>query len=179
MSLYTATLSSAAVLLLIGVLLLWNSPALQKFAHSWPRSKGAAIVLMVLAGAWFLRHVSNLEDADFGKYKTLLFFGFLLVGLLSFWYLPDFLAVRGLGILLLLSAREILWAAYMQEPQSRLFLVSLVYVVIILTLYVGASPYRLRDFNNWLYESINRPRVLGGFLFAYGLLLAGVAHNYH
>ena len=66
----------------------------------------------------------------------------------------------------------------MQEPQSRLFLVSFVYLMITLTLYVGASPYRMRDFNNWLFDSQNRPRLLGGLLGGYGLLLAGVAFNY-
>ena len=178
MSLFTATLITAGILMLLGVLLIWNSPQVQNTARGWPRSRRAAIILMGIGGAWFLYHVWHLKPADFGDYKLHLFIGFLAVGILSFFHLPDFLAVRGLGIVLLLSARELLAAAYMQEPQSRLLLVSFVYVVIVLTLYVGASPYRMRDFNNWLFESGNRPRVLGGFLGGYGLLLAGVAFNY-
>ena len=178
MTLFTATLATAGVLLLVGMLLLWNSPAVQKFALGWPRSRRAAIILIGIAAAWFLSHVLQLKEADFGNYKNYLLAGFLAVAILSFFHLPDFLAVRGLGIILLLSARELLGAAYMQEPQSRLFLVTLVYVVITLTLYVGASPYRMRDFNSWLFDSGNRPRLLGGFLGAYGLLLAGVAFNY-
>lgn len=178
MSLFTATLVPAGLLMLLGVLLLWNSPQVQKVALGWPRSTKAAVILMGLGGAWFLWHVLQLKQADFGDYKNYLFAGFLAVGILSFFHLPDFLAVRGLGILLLLGARELLAAAYMQDPQSRLFLVGFVYVVIALTLYVGASPYRMRDFNNWLFESNNRPRLLGGLLGGYGLLLAGVAFNY-
>ncbi len=178
MNLFTATLVPAGLLMLLGVLLLWNSPQVQKVALGWPRSRKAAVILMSIGGAWFLWHVLQLKQADFGDYRNYLFAGFLAVGILSFFHLPDFLAVRGLGIILLLSANELLAAAYMQEPQSRLFLVSFVYLMITLTLYVGASPYRMRDFNNWLFDSQNRPRLLGGLLGGYGLLLAGVAFNY-
>jgi hypothetical protein len=59
-----------------------------------------------------------------------------------------------------------------------LWLVGFTYLLLTLTLYVGASPYRMRDFNNWLFDGHNRPRLLGGFLSLYGLLLAGVAFNY-
>ena len=178
MSLFTATLITAVILLLLGIILIWNSQSVQKIAHSWPRSRNAAILFMTIGGIWFLNHVYNLEKADFGDYKHLLMVLFGAVGILSFKFLPDFLAVRGLGIILLLSASEVLKAAYMQDPASRLWLVSFIYVMLTLTLYVGASPYRMRDFNNWLFDSHNRPRLLGGFLSAYGLLLAGVAFNY-
>ena len=178
MTLFTATLGTAVVLLILGIVLFLDNPQVRKVAHSWPRSKNAAIAFMTIGGLWFLNHVFNLEKADFGDYKHYLMVGFAAVGILSFKYLPDFLAVRGLGIIILLAAREVLAAAYMQEPTSRLWLVTLIYILITLTLYVGASPYRMRDFTNWLYEGNSRAKVLGGFLGAYGLVLAGVAFNY-
>lgn len=178
MSLFTATLVTAVLLLLLGIILIWNSPIVQKYANLWPRSQNVAIVFMTIGGLWFLNHVFNLEKADFGDYKHLLMVIFAAVGILSFKFLPDFLAVRGLGIILLLYANEVLKAAYMQEPVTRLWLVSFIYVMLTVTLYVGASPYRMRDFNKWLFDSHNRPRLVGGFLSAYGLLLAGVAFNY-
>ena len=97
---------------------------------------------------------------------------------LSFKYLPDFLAVRGIATLVLFYAREALNAAFLQEPQSRLFLVSIVYVGIVAALYLAAWPYRLRDFLDWLYSVNLRPRVLGAALAGYGLLLGGVAVGY-
>jgi hypothetical protein len=178
MSLFTATLITAIVLLAFGVILFMDNPKVRDIAHSWPRSQNAAIVFMTIGGLWFLNHVFHLEKADFGDYKHYLMVGFAAVGVLSFKYLPDFLAVRGLGIIILLAAHEVLSSAYMQEPASRLWLVTFIYILIALTLYVGASPYRMRDFTNWLYDGHSRPKLLGGFLAIYGLILAGVAFNY-
>ena len=105
---------------------------------------------------------------------------FITVALLvmSFKFLPDFLAVRGASILVLFYSREALDAAFMQEPESRLFMVSIVYVGIAIALYLGAWPYRLRDFLNWLYVPSQRLRILGVSMAAYGLLLGAIAFGY-
>ena len=95
-----------------------------------------------------------------------------------FKFLPDFLAVRGTAILVLFYSREALDAAFMQEPESRLFMVSIVYIGIVIALYLGAWPYRLRDFLNWLYVSDRRPRILGVSMAAYGILLGALAFGY-
>jgi len=72
-----------------------------------------------------------------------------------------------------------LGAAYMeyQYPQ-RLFMVSLVYLFIALAIWLGASPFRLRDFFGWLFARPGRSRSFGAALAAYGLLLAIVAFTY-
>ena len=82
------------------------------------------------------------------------------------------------AILFLFYSREALDAAFMQEPESRLFMVSIVYIGIAIALYLGAWPYRLRDFLNWLYVSGNRPRILGMSMAAYGILLGALAFGY-
>ena len=66
----------------------------------------------------------------------------------------------------------------MQDPQTRLFLVTFVYLAIVTALILGASPYKLRDFLGWLYKAEARPRIFGGTFAAYGLLLIGVAFTY-
>lgn len=133
---------------------------------------------MGTAAAWFLYKITQLGPADFGQYKNLLFIGFLVVAIGSFIYVPDFLAVRGLAALILLTAGALLDAAYMELPTARLFLVSFVYLAIVIALYLGASPFRLRDFLDWLYRKEARPRIFGGIFTAYGLLLLGVALTY-
>jgi hypothetical protein len=133
---------------------------------------------MGIASAWFLYKVLNLGPADFGQYRHLLFVVFLVTALGSFYYVPDFLAVRGLAALVLLVAAELLGAAFLEPPQSRLFLVSFVYLAIVAALYLGASPYRLRDFLDWLYRKDVRPRVFGGIFAAYGAVLLVVALTY-
>jgi hypothetical protein len=178
MTLFQATLFTGIFLLLFGTHFLWHGMGTEKSAKAFPRSKTAAYILLGSAAAWFLYKVLHLGPADFGQYKNLLFIGFLVVALGSFYYVPDFLAVRGLAALTLLTAGVLLDAAYMQLPQARLFLVSFVYLAIIASLILGASPYKMRDFLTWLYKAETRPRIMGGTVTAYGLLLVGVALTY-
>jgi hypothetical protein len=106
-------------------------------------------------------------------------FLFAALALLAFVYLPEFLAVRGLSVVTLVGAWPLLMSAYGRyELPQRLFLVSAVYVAVSVAIYLGASPFRLRDFFQWLYRSPGRARALGAGLTAYGLLLAGVAFTY-
>jgi hypothetical protein len=87
--------------------------------------------------------------------------------------------VRGLCILGLLGAMPLLDAAYMEYTHPRrLWMVSLVYLVISLAIWVGAQPWRLRDFLEWLLARPARLRCLGGLLAAYGLLLTVLALTY-
>jgi len=178
MTLFQATLFTGIVLIAGGAHFLWHGMRSAKSVQAFPRSTGAAYLLLGTAAAWFLYKVMNLGPAEFGQYKNILFLVFLITAVGSFYYVPDFLAVRGLAALTLLTAGVLLDAAYMQLPTSRLFLVSFIYLAIIISLILGASPYRLRDFFEWLYRSESRPRILGGLFAAYGLLLLGVAFSY-
>ncbi len=178
MTLFQATIGTGIFLLLLGSHYLWYGLKTAKYTKAFPRSQKAAILLLGTAAVWFLYKILHLGPADFGQYKHLLFLLFLIVAIGSFFYVPDFLAVRGLSALALLTSGALLDAAYMQAPQTRLFLVSFVYLIIVLSLYLGASPYRLRDFFDWLYKEDLRPRVAGGALAAYGLLLIIVALTY-
>ena len=95
----------------------------------------------------------------------------------SFIFVPDFLAVRGLAALILLIAGVLLDVSYMQYG-SALFLKASVYISIVIALILGANPYKLRDFFEWLYKKEVRPRVFGGIFVVYGFLLAVVAFPY-
>lgn len=178
MTLFQATVGTGIFLLLLGGHYLWHGAKTAGHTKAFPRSQTAAYLLMGAASVWFLYKVMHLGPADFGQYKHLLFLLFLVTAVGSFFYVPDFLAVRGLAALALLISGMLLDTAYMQEPQTRLFLVSFVYLLIVLSIYLGASPYRLRDFLNWLYGKDLRPRICGGALAAYGALLIGVALTY-
>ncbi len=178
MDLFLATFLTGLVLLLAGALLLWNGKPVAALIKGFPRSQGAALVGMSLAAAWFLYLITQLTEADFGAYKRPLFMGFGALAVLSYFYVREFLAVRSFCILYLLVAAVLLGAAWMQEPASRLFLVTLVYIGIVLSLYLAVVPYRLRDFFDWLFAREIRPRLLGGAFLAYGTLLNVVAITY-
>ena len=179
MSLLLATLLTGLVLLILGGWFLWNGPQVRRATFGWMRSTPAAVVLFGAAAIWFLWHVGHLGKADFGDYKQLLLLLFGVTALGSFFFVKDFLAVRGVAVLILLSARPLLDAAYMQfDHPQRLFLVSIVYVGIIVALIVGASPFRLRNFFTWLFAQSSRVRTLGGILTVYGAVLFVTAFTY-
>jgi hypothetical protein len=179
MSLLLATLLPGLVLAALGGALLSGNSLVSSTLKSFPRSSNATLVFFGAASVWFLYRVWTLSPADFGEYRVPLFIGFALVAALSFWCVPDFLAVRGLAALVLLAASPLLDAAYMEwnHPQ-RLLLVGFVYVCIALAIWLGATPYRLRDFFEWLFRTSGRPRVVGGVLLGYGALLSAVAFTY-
>lgn len=179
MSLLLATLIPALLLLALGVPLLLNHSGFAALLKALPRSQRATYLFFGTGAAWFLYNISHLSPADFGDYRKLLFVAFGAVALLSFKCVPDFLAVRGLCALMLVGASPLLGAAYMEyDRPQRLFLVTLVYLGIVLAIWLGAQPWRLRDFFGWLFSRTGRARAFGGALTAYGLLLAVVAFTY-
>lgn len=179
MSLTLATLIPALFLAVIGALLLANNSAVVATFKAFPRSKTAAGVLFGAGALWFLFNVWHLSEADFGEYRTGLFIGFAVVAALSFYYVPDFLAVRGACILMLMAAMPMLEAGFLnfRSPQICLYKIA-IFIGLALAIYLGSVPYRLRDFFQWLFATSGRPRALGSALLVYGLVLGVVAFTY-
>ncbi|MDD3178875.1 MAG: hypothetical protein PHQ04_00845 [Opitutaceae bacterium] len=181
MSLFLATLLPGLLLVLIGALLLWNNPVVSDTARALPRSRRAAILLYGGGALWFLARISRLSEADliFFQSPWPVFCIFAALAILAFIYVPDFLAVRGLCILMLMVAEPLLRAAYMEyaHPQ-RLLMVSAVYLGLVLALYLSSVPYRLRDILEWLFRRPGRPRLLGAVLLVYGLATSAAAFTY-
>jgi hypothetical protein len=172
---FTAVISTAIALLFVASLLLWNGPPIAALARAFPRSRRAAWVTMGIASAWTLYHVAHLGEADFGNYRALLFVAFAVLAALSFYQVPDFLAVRGAAALILLVAGVLLSATFMNYGAAALLLNALVYAGIILALYLAVSPFRLRDFVGWLFGRARRARIFGGLIGLYGLVLLSTA----
>lgn len=181
MSLFLATLLPGLFIALLGGILLANNSLVSSTAKALPRSSRAALVFFGAGAALFLWRCSSLTESDLIFFKTpgLVMAAFGLLAVLSFIYTPDFLAVRGLCVLVLLAAEPLLYAAYMeyQHPQ-RLLMVTAVYLALALSLYLAAAPYRLRDFFEWLFQRPSRPRLVGAVLFSYGLATAAAAFTY-
>ena len=178
MTLFAATLLPALILLVTGGLLLWNGEPVARLAKSSLRSLPVALIALSLGGGWFLYEITQLGISDFGNYRNLLFILFLAIAVLSIFYVRDFLAVRGAAILYMMVAKTLLDAAYMQDPPSRLFMVGFVYAFILLALYLGTIPYRLRDFFDWLFAKGIRSKIFGAAIVFYGLLLCATAFSY-
>src|SRR5215216_6042542 len=163
MSLSLATLIPGIVFIALGVPLLLNLSGYSAILKAFPRSTRAAYLFFGIGAAWFLYAIWHLSPADFGEYRTYLFIGFLLVAIFSFKCVPDFLAVRGLATIVLMGAMPLLQAAYMEyEKPQRLFLVTAVYLALSGAIWLGAQPWRLRDFFSWLFAQPKRARGIGG-----------------
>lgn len=179
MSLTAATLISGLLLILLGAPLLLNHSGYAAVLKAFPRSTTAAVLFFGAGAAWFLYAIWHLSPADFGEYRTYLFIGFLLVAILSYKCVPDFLAVRGLATIVLMGAMPLLQAAYMEyDKPQRLLMVTAVYVALASAIWLGAQPWRLRDFLTWLFAQPGRSRGIGGALAAYGVILSVVAFTY-
>jgi hypothetical protein len=178
-SLFTFTLLAGLVLLAAGLPFLAAPARIEKAVLAFPRHRMAGIVLMLMGGAWFLWKITQLGQSDFGDYKIILLvlFAATLVG--SILYVPDFLAVRGLAILILLSANTGVKAAFgLYDIPERLVLVTIIYIFIICALVFGIMPYKMRDFLNGLYRKSIRVRLFGAVLVLMSLALFISAFQY-
>jgi len=164
------TLLAGIFFLGLGIFFFLNREDFKQKSIDFLRSKKWAYILFGLGTLWFVYILSQLGEADFGDFKGLLILLFGGAGLLSFFYLEDFLSVRGLCVLLLLSSRAIQDAAFMQDIPARLVVVSISYVVIVFAIYFGCLPYRMRDFFNYMYAKSVRQKI-----FSLTLVSTGVA----
>src|SRR5271154_5513915 len=74
-------------------------------ARRLPRNLPVGVTFMLLGTAWFLWIVSQEPIADFSAYKPIMMIAFAAVGVLTCIFIQDFLAARGLAVLLLLLGK--------------------------------------------------------------------------
>ncbi len=179
LNLFQSTLFAGILFALIGALFVTTNKPIIAMVKGFPRSRSAAYVTMTVGGIWTLYKVVHLGEANYGDFKHYIFIGFAIIGLLSFKYAPDFLSVRGACILYLLIANSLLNGAFghYEEP-LRLFMVAPVYVGSAVALYLGYSPFRVRDFFTWLFGTASRPKTFGLVFLIYGGLVGAIAFTY-
>ena len=173
------TLLTAFIFVLFGSLFLSDNQTIRSNFISFPRSKLLSFILMAFGTCWFLfGHVMHLGEADFGDYKHIITLLSVCLLFSSFFFTKDFLSVRALAIITLLYSREVLDSAFLQESSARLFLVSVVYIMILASLYLGAYPYRLRDFFLFIFAEAKRYKILGSCLIlcGFGLFITVLAY---
>lgn len=140
-------------------------------ARKFPRSQTWGFLLMGLATVWFLWNVSNESISDFAAYKNLMLLGFGAVGVLTCIFVQDFLAVRGLAVVLLLVAKLMLDTARWHDSQWRLVISTLAYIWIFAGMWFTISPWRLRDLIQWSTATERRIRLGSAVRLAVGMLV--------
>jgi hypothetical protein len=170
------TLSMLAILLGLGlaapqVVGLMNPAKFAQSVREFPRSKGWGYLLVALVTGWFIWNLKQESIADFAAYKPFMMIGFGAVGLLTCIYVSDFLAVRGLAVLLLLLAKLMVDTARWAESNWRLVIVIWAYGLIFAGMWWTLSPWRLRDILNWAVATEKRIRVGSAVRLGFALLV--------
>jgi hypothetical protein len=150
---------------------------MQQWLRRFPRSKPAGALLLIADAVWALTLVATMDLGEFSNLRMMLLVVIIVSTFLTFRYVDEFLAVRALGIFMLLVAEPLIEAAFLKPEAGRLLLVALAYVLAILGMVWVGLPYVLRDQIDWLRKSKARWSaaalagvVYGGLLTAFALI---------
>jgi hypothetical protein len=144
--------------------------------RKFPRSLPWGIALMALGTVWFLWNFSQESIADFAAMKTPLLAMFAAVGLGTCIFVQDFLAVRGLAVVLLLLAKLMVDTGRpaLEQTQWVLVIQTWAYVLAVAGMWLTVSPWRLRDMLAWGTANEMRIKVGCGLRLAFGLFVAAL-----
>ena len=141
------------------------------WAKAFPRSRGAATVLIAIAAVWGFLLVQSIDLGEFSQLRNFMLLAIVAGAILSWIYVPEFLAARSLGMLLLLAAEPLLESTMLRHETSRLLLVVLAYAWVIAGLFFVGMPYLLRDAIQWVTADRNRLKFGAIAGAVYGLAL--------
>lgn len=162
------------VLVVLSGMALLKPAATLGWLRRFPRSPGWGLALLSIAAAWFFFLVATMDLGEFTNWRRIVLIATPVCWYLAWKYVDEFLAVRSLGMILLLAAEPLLESAFLRPEASRLFLVVLVYVWIVFAMFWVGTPYTLRDQIAWLTAAEKRWRALAFGALIYGVLLLAV-----
>lgn len=138
-------------------------------ARKFPRNLPIGVVLMLLGTAWFVYNVNIEPIADFSAFKPYMMGGFIAVGIGSCIFVQDFLAVRGLAVLLLLLGKLLVDTGrpHLGESPFVVLIQAVAYFYVVMGIWLTITPWRLRDFINWATATDARTRLLSGVRLAF------------
>ena len=175
----TINLSLLSIILGLGMGLpqiygLVNPAGFGEAVRRFPRSLPWGCALMLLGTAWFLLNLSHESISDFAAYKNVLFLGFAAVGIGSCIFVQDFLAVRGLAVVLLLLAKLMVDTGrpHLAQTPWVLIIQTWAYLLVVAGIWLTVSPWRLRDFLHWGTATEQRIKIGCSLRLAFGLLIA-------
>jgi hypothetical protein len=145
-------------------------------ARRLPRNVPAGVALMLLGTAWFLWIVNAEPIADFSAYKPAMMIAFAAVGVLTCVFVQDFLAARGLAVVLLLLGKLMVDTGRPHLDQSPFVLViqTWAYVLIVAGIWFTITPWKLRDLIEFATATENRIRIGSAVRLAFALFIVAL-----
>ncbi len=144
-------------------------------ARKFPRSIPVGYILMMSGTVWFMWNVSHESLADFEHLKPILFTLFIGVGLGTCFFVQDFLAVRGVSVLLLLLGKLMVDARTLGAERLAAGHRGLeAYVLVVAGMWFTVSPWRLRDLLYWATANEKRIRIGSAMRAAFGIFVAAL-----
>jgi hypothetical protein len=142
--------------------------------RKFPRSTGIGYFLVLFGTAWFVWNLKQESISDFESLKPVLYALFIAVGVGTCLFVKDFIAIRGLAIVLLLLAKLMVDAGrpHLGETSWVLVIQILAYVFVVCGIWFTVSPWRLRDLLYWGTANEKRIRIGSGVRLAFGLFVA-------
>src|ERR1041385_3187978 len=142
----------------------------------FPRSVPWGFALMILGTVWFLYNLSQESISDFATYKNILVALFAAVGIGTCIFVQDFLAVRGLAVVLLLLAKLMVDTGrpYLAKTGWVLLFQAWAYLLIIAGIWFTVSPWRLRDLLEWDTANDKRIKLSCAVRLGFGLFMAAL-----
>ncbi len=171
LSLKTACLAVGLILIALHTYAFLSKEQVQAWLRDFPRSQFWGLVLMAVATIWSWWLIKTIDLGEFDNWRGRLLIIIPVLGFLGWRYIEDFLAVRALGMCVLLAAEPLLEAAWMRPETGRLLLVSLVFAYIIAALFWIGMPYCLRDQIAWVSRTATRWQTVCLAGIAYGAAL--------
>jgi hypothetical protein len=142
-------------------------------ARKFPRNLPVVIGLMLLAMVWFVWNVNVEPIADFSVFKPYMIAGFMAVGILTCIFVQDFLAVRGLAVMLLLLAKLMVDTGRPHLGTTPWVLVIQIwaYLLVAAGIWFTVTPWKLRDILNWATATEDRIRIGSAIRLAFAALV--------
>ena len=163
------------LMLLVGHLAaLAGEKPIRSLLPKFPRSAIAGQLLLALAAVWTLIIVWRIDLGEIQPHRSTLMMVVPVLYIFALWQMQEVLAVRALGMLLLLAANPVLDAAFLRPQPSRLLLPILAYGWILAGLFWVGMPWLLRDQIDWVVKTSLRYKsvCLLGVLYGLAILIA-------